>query len=934
MKDIDDRSTAPEDDAERWRERHLNAKRIFLEAVRRPAAERHDFVARACEGDADLFDQVVRLLENVGADTARLAPHAHRVSREALARATEPSFAVGATVAGRYRIEGLLGRGGMGQVFLAFDQLLDQRVALKFLGSDVPLRADAVDALLHEARAARAVVAPHVCRVFDAGLDGDEPFLAMEHVDGQDLATTLRDRGCFDAATTRGLALELSQALTAIHAEGLLHRDLKPANILLDRSGRARVTDFGIAIRREAQQPRGQRAGTPGYLAPELVEGGIATVQSDLYGFGMVLLEALIGPLSAAPTLARLSAGLGSASPFAPGGVAELPFLRQLEADPVLEQVIIRCLAPDPEDRPESAETIARALAADDPLEGVVILGERPSSRILALSRARGVLTARQATWLALLAVGTMICHLVAWPQILSMKDAGLGTAPEELAARARQLIDELLPPRARVVEAWGFDQDTDPVVAGWPYPPGLEDGSRRVFFWYRQSSTRRNTWNALEIGANGGRTTRFEPPPTSWDTTLVGFDSRGRLFHFQDTPLGEKSWVPEDAVDWTPLARAAAIDLALFEQLPVQMPWPAAAVRRQAWRGEQAGRETWVEVGHLGSRPTLFLPFQIASEEDGDPAAYGRRSMAFAYLYVGVPLLYLILLLPAWRNLRRGRGDPWGAFRLAVATLVISYASFLLQADHPADATDRAVFAILGLSGPLIKAIGSALLYLGIAPQLQRFWPRSLVSWGRALGGRIRNPAVASHGLIGVAAGTFFALLETSSRALGAAVEDRPLPLPADLPESLPAVRHGVATLLDAPIEGSFLALIFLATLGICRWLVRRPELAIGLAVALFSLGDVLFSPAPWAVATTQALLQFGLAAWIATRIGVLPLAAAMTVLELMQSFPMTLDPAVWYADLTLIALAPWLGLLLACLMGSRRPLARMIREPRRERP
>jgi len=192
---------------------------------------------------------------------------------------------------GRYRLRRRLGAGGMASVWLADDDRLSRSVAVKLMTDRLADDAEWRERFQREARAAAAISHPNVVSVFDFGLDEGRPFLVMQFVDGVTLAEALRDGHAIDAGR---LAIELLEALDQVHAAGIVHRDVKPANILLDGSGRAYLTDFGIAQSQDATAltQTGVVIGTLSYLAPEVLTGASATAASDLYAAGKVIAEA------------------------------------------------------------------------------------------------------------------------------------------------------------------------------------------------------------------------------------------------------------------------------------------------------------------------------------------------------------------------------------------------------------------------------------------------------------------------------------------------------------------------------------------------------------------------------------------------------------------------------------------------------------------
>ena len=258
-------------------------------------------------------------------------------------------FLPGTVLAGRYRVIALLGRGGMGEVYRADDLELDQAVALKFLPSELAGDARRRQLLRREVRTARRIVHPNVCRVYDIGeVDGD-PFLLMEHIDGEDLATLLRRIGRLALPKALQIARQLASGLAAVHEQGIAHRDLKPANLMIDGRGQVRITDFGLASLADPSR-RQLTGGTPSYMAPEQRRGERASERSDLYALGLVLYELSTGQRP------DLSARQETPAPIRP----------MVDLEPALERAISHCLEPDPEQRPASARALVAMLAGED----------------------------------------------------------------------------------------------------------------------------------------------------------------------------------------------------------------------------------------------------------------------------------------------------------------------------------------------------------------------------------------------------------------------------------------------------------------------------------------------------------------------------------------------------------------------------------------
>ena len=317
---------------------HERAGEVFLAALSRPAAERDAFLVDACRGDDALLQEVGSLLMFHEGDAA--APEAEPYAGRA-------AFAAGEVFAGRYRMISRVGRGGMGDVWRADDLTLQTPVALKLMRAANPSDRRR---LLQEARLARQITHPAVCRVFDVGEEGDIIFLSMEFVQGEDLAALLKRTGRLTSERVIEIARQLCEGLAAAHAKGVLHRDLKPANILIDQDGRVRITDFGIAVTTADTAPH-LLFGTVGYMAPEqLLAGAPASERTDLYALGVVVYELVTGT----PHDASGSDDPAQLSRLAPG------------IDRALERVILKAIAGDPLNRPATALEIAAALADED----------------------------------------------------------------------------------------------------------------------------------------------------------------------------------------------------------------------------------------------------------------------------------------------------------------------------------------------------------------------------------------------------------------------------------------------------------------------------------------------------------------------------------------------------------------------------------------
>src|SRR5882672_7102692 len=196
-------------------------------------------------------------------------------------------FVAGTILAERYRIVGLLGRGGMGEVYRADDLKLAQPVALKFLPDHLNTNGAALARFHREVRVARQVSHKNVCRVYDIGEIEGRQFLSMEFIKGEELSSLLRRIGRLPADKAIQIARQICAGLAAALDSGVLHRDLKPSNIMIDGDGNARILDFGLAGLVEDFGDDELRAGTPAYMSPEQIEGEEQTVRSDVFSLGL-----------------------------------------------------------------------------------------------------------------------------------------------------------------------------------------------------------------------------------------------------------------------------------------------------------------------------------------------------------------------------------------------------------------------------------------------------------------------------------------------------------------------------------------------------------------------------------------------------------------------------------------------------------------------
>ncbi len=320
----------------------------------------------------------------------------------------EGRFPPGTLLANRYRIAGLLGKGGMGEVYRGYDLTLEQPVALKFLPEASAANPAAMARFRNEGRIARRVSHPNVCRVYDIGQVQGQTYISMEYVDGEDLSSLLRRIGRLPADKGVEIACRLCAGLAAAHAKGVLHRDLKPSNVMIDGRGQVSITDFGVACFAEQLSGAEVCQGTPSYMAPEQLSGKEVSVRSDIYSLGLLLYEMFTGKrvfeANSLAQLLRLHENM----------LLTRPSFLVKDLDPAVERLILSCLEPDPRNRPYSALAVSAALPGGDPLVAALAAGETPSPELVAAAGATAGLPPRVAGWcLASVVIGLVAVALL-----------------------------------------------------------------------------------------------------------------------------------------------------------------------------------------------------------------------------------------------------------------------------------------------------------------------------------------------------------------------------------------------------------------------------------------------------------------------------------------------------------------------------------------
>ncbi len=376
-------------------ERWSRLKEIFGAALETPEGERAAFLADRCGSDMALRAEIERQLE------AERAPLDNPLLGALSGRQPATEIAKGEML-GPYRVDTLIGQGGMGVVYRAWDTRLDRRIALKLLRPEQVNDPARRQRLIREARAASGLIHPNVVTIHDVGSDRNIDYIAMEHIEGRSLEQLIPPGG-LPPKQALAYAIQIAGALAGAHAAGIIHRDLKPGNVMVTREGLVKLLDFGLARRSRIGESgvgtvtlEGDLAGTPSYMSPEQTRGEQVDWRSDIFSFGAMLYRMLTGreAFTGASAVETMNAILTTEpKPLTEGG-------RQIP--PGVENVILHCLEKDPGDRFQSAQDIGFALEASATIAGVALAPEPPRWRTYApwiaaaaVSLAAGLLAGR-----------------------------------------------------------------------------------------------------------------------------------------------------------------------------------------------------------------------------------------------------------------------------------------------------------------------------------------------------------------------------------------------------------------------------------------------------------------------------------------------------------------------------------------------------------
>jgi len=834
------------------------------------------------------------------------APVTNTSSAAGLASGMDGRFIPGAMVADRYRIVGLLGRGGMGEVYRADDLKLGQPVALKFLPPGLEQSPARLERFLNEVRTALKVTHPNVCRVYDIGEVDDQHFLSMEYVDGEDLSSLLRRIGRLPDERAVQVARQICAGLAAAHDQGILHRDLKPANVMIDGRGQVRLTDFGLAGLADAIGQEDVTSGTPGYMAPEQLMGQEVTVRSDVYALGLLLYELFTGrPVFTGTTVDDFRRAHTQSQPSSPSEYVE-------GLDPAVERILLHCLEKEPADRPKSVLAVSAALPGGDPLAAALAAGETPSPELVAEAGSREGMRPGRAILLAVCALAVII-GAARWAGTLTITNfLPLEKKPEVLVDRAQGILEELgyvEPTYSEPVDdAWGILQwsgilteisAADSSAHRWD---GLRDRPDAAAFYYRQSPRIMLPDPKIPPIFTRGNVQLMNPMPGIPGEAMVLLDLDGRLRRLEVLPKRFSTREPSEP-DWVPLFAMANLDTARFtEDRPRYQRFMAPDLRR-AWVGTRADRpeiELRVEAGAFEGRPVLFNVTTSASLESlGKDPEPDRPSIRW---FISNPLQPLLILVVAFtaalftrRNIIQGRADRRGGIRLAMAAFIMFLVAQGLE-SHTLGTASWADEMWPLIVGATFVAFISWSLYSGAEPLGRRVWPTMFVSSSRLLSRpkvQWLDPVIGKSVLVGILAGGIRMAIAGPLhwQILKWMDGSPPRPLSYNF-QMLSSPRQAAASIFDVALLFGFTMIFVVALIGIRMMVKKRiPTLALTLGVWILlsgpsSIGEVPFS-----------LISMGIAMVVLLRWGVLAFFFCMYMMQV-GFMARAVDYSAWHAQ------------------------------------
>lgn len=811
------------------------------------------------------------------------SPPGQRPGNDRVSREEKGRFDSGELLLDRYIVQGRLGEGAMGEVYKAEDRRLGGLVALKFLSASAASDAEGLRRLLVEARLARQVTHPNVCRVFDVGDVKGQTFISMEYIDGETISSLLRRIGRLPSDKAINVAKQICSGLAWAHERGILHRDLKPANIMLDGNGEVRIADFGLAGLAVETQRDKHRAGTPAYMAPEVLRGRGATNQSDIFSLGLILYELFTGkPVYRPTSIAELESLHEQPIAFPSSIVPEI--------DPSVEKVIMQCLEREPNLRPAHVQDIITMLPGGDPLSAMLNAGQTPSPRLVAASGETGVISPVVAVYLAAAMVAITALALWLGSQTSLIDRIPLNRSLVVLRSDAQEAIEQLGYSAATPYSACAFDlyEEYLALIASKDQTHTRWDSLRQarpaaIDFWYRQSP------RPLVTGNPRQQITIQDPPFDIADMINLRLDPRGRLREFEykvrPEPAPDQPARPQQGppADWNKVLELAGLEQSTLESTtPIRVPGVFADTR-VAWQGtypEPPFEPIRVEAASFLGK---LVSFRIV-ETNWVEASIVQPATRTLAQWTGTGLLFTVNLIAivgglalAAKNLRDRVGDKSGAIRLAWIMFSAAVISIWLRADHPKHFVEEVDLIISAIQQAIPVGLWFWVCYIALEPYIRRTWPETLISWSRFVAGDVLNPLVGLHVAVGSLCGVACACLAYMHRMSSQWIKAPPS-LPWIDPDRGVVPLQGAATSLGAALEiipyAARFSITFLVVLLLVKLLVNKKWIAatiyasIQTAVWTLTRGDTILSPVFMSIVAsicTLLLVRFGLLGLVA---------------------------------------------------------------------
>jgi serine/threonine-protein kinase len=648
-------------------------------------------------------------------------------------------------------------------------------------------------------------------------------------------------------------------------------------------------------------------------MAPEQLAGQEVSVRSDIYALGLVLYEMFTGKRAfEAETLAEMTKLREESAP---------PSLQSLvrDLDPSVELVVLRCLEKDPHKRPASALAVAAGLPGGDPLAAALAAGETPSPELVAAATDREAL--RPMT--ALVCVVAIAACLAGIPFLRSqsawISKTPFENSPEALAQRARDIARTFGYTAKPVDSAYGMQYAADylqdlnqngksratltHLATGQPTP---------ILFWYRTSP---RYMLAAEFGSNGS-VTADDPALDVSGMVEIELDPQGRLVSFAAVPPQvDKSPPAAKPLDSSALFAAAGLDPARFQATEPNWTPLVSSDQRAAWTGTYAGDQNPLRIEAASWRGKLvyFASINPWTRPDRMQPA-GTTVVLKILLVVVLSLLCGVVVaacLLARHNVRLGRADWRSAFRLAGVLLALGMSSWALATHHMPSATEL-IIIIMGFSSNLLAVVLIWVLYVALEPAVRRRWPQTIISWTRVLGGRLRDPVVGGHMLVGILYGLFSAL----ATEILAFVSVRSTGVPSQTVQfqTFESVAR-VASIWIGILPNSILSTLGVFFLFFVFRLIFRKEWLAAVAFVLFftalaTLATNAIMSASALITAPIRLLQYVVMLLVMLRFGLFPFVAGSAVGAALILLPFTADFSAWYAGSTIFGLTCVLAL------------------------